>query len=201
MRCSLGPLEQSKPWDTKGIEGVFRFMRKLWKLYHDKDNNLNVSDEKPTKEEYKALFKAVKKVKEDIERFSFNTSVSTFMICVNELTDLKCNKRGILEPLAVILSPFAPHISEELWALLGHKDTISFASFPEVDESVLVESSFNYPISINGKMRLTLEFPLDMSKEDIEKEVLANSDIIRYMEGKAVKKIIFVPKKIINIVC
>ncbi|MDY0053465.1 MAG: leucine--tRNA ligase [Bacteroidales bacterium] len=197
----LGPLEQSKPWDTKGIEGVFRFMRKLWKLYHDKDNNLNVSDEKPTKEEYKALFKAVKKVKEDIERFSFNTSVSTFMICVNELTDLKCNKRGILEPLAIILSPFAPHIAEELWALLGHKDTISFASFPEIDESVLVESSFNYPISINGKMRLTLEFPLDMSKEDIEKEVLANSDIIRYMEGKAVKKIIFVPKKIINIVC
>ncbi|MFA5541787.1 MAG: class I tRNA ligase family protein, partial [Bacteroidales bacterium] len=160
-----------------------------------------VTDEKPTKEEYKALFKAVKKVREDIERFSFNTSVSTFMICVNELTDLKCNKRGILEPLAIILSPFAPHIAEELWSLLGHKDTISFASFPEVDESVLVESSFNYPISINGKMRLTLEFPLDMSKEDIEKEVLANSDIIRYMEGKAVKKIIFVPKKIINIVC
>lgn len=197
----LGPLEQSKPWDTKGIEGVFRFMRKLWKLYHDKDNNLLISEEKPTKEEYKALYKAVKKVQEDIERFSFNTSVSTFMICVNELTDLKCNKREILEPLAILIAPFAPHIAEELWSLLGHKDTITFASFPEVDESVLVENSYNYPISINGKTRLTMEFDLGMNSKEIEKIVLENSEVIRYMESKPAKKVIFVPKKIINIVC
>lgn len=197
----LGPLEQSKPWDTKGIEGVFRFMRKLWKLYHDKDNNLLISEEKPTKEEYKALYKAVKKVQEDIERFSFNTSVSTFMICVNELTDLKCNKREILEPLAILIAPFAPHIAEELWSLLGHKDTITFASFPEVDESVLVENSYNYPISINGKTRLTMEFDLGMDSKEIEKIVLENSEVIRYMESKPAKKVIFVPKKIINIVC
>ncbi|MFA7081408.1 MAG: leucine--tRNA ligase [Bacteroidales bacterium] len=197
----LGPLEQSKPWDIKGIEGVFRFMRKLWKLYHDKDNNLCISDEKPTKDEYKALYKAVKKVKSDIERFSFNTSVSTFMVCVNELTDLKSNKREILESLAIIISPFAPFIAEELWSLLGHKETISFATFPEIDESLLVENSYNYPVSINGKMRITMEFPLDKTAKEIEKEVLANEEVKRYMEGKQPKKIIFVPKKIINIVC
>lgn len=197
----LGPLEQSKPWDIKGIEGVFRFMRKLWKLYHDKDNNLDISEEKPTKEEYKALYKAVKKVKSDIERFSFNTSVSTFMVCVNELTDLKCNKREILESLAIIISPFAPFIAEELWSLLGHKETISFATFPEIDESLLVENSYNYPVSINGKMRITMEFPLDKPAKEIEAEVLANEEVLRYMEGKQLKKLIFVPKKIINIVC
>lgn len=197
----LGPLEQSKPWDIKGIEGVFRFMRKLWKLYHDVDNNLNISEEKPTKEEYKALYKAVKKVKSDIERFSFNTSVSTFMVCVNELTDLKCNKREILESLAIIISPFAPFIAEELWSLLGHKETISFATFPEIDESLLVENSYNYPVSINGKMRITMEFPLDKPAKEIEAEVLANEEVLRYMEGKQLKKLIFVPKKIINIVC
>jgi leucyl-tRNA synthetase len=197
----LGPLEQSKPWDTKGIEGVFRFMRKLWKLYHDKDNNLNISAEKPTKEEYKSLYKAVKKVKEDIERFSFNTSVSTFMICVNELTDLKCNKREILEPLAILISPFAPFIAEELWSLLGHQNTISFEKFPEIDESLLVESSFKYPVSINGKMRLTMEFELNKEQKEIEEEVLSNSEVQRFMEGKPVKKIIFVKNKIINIVC
>lgn len=197
----LGPLEQSKPWDTKGIEGVFRFIRKLWKLYHDKDNNLNISEDKPITAEYKALYKAVRKVREDIERFSFNTSVSTFMICVNELTDLKCNKRQILEPLTIIISPFAPHIAEELWSLMGHQNTISYESFPQIDESLLVETSFNYPVSINGKMRLNLEFLLDMEQKDIEQEVLANSEVQRYMEGKAAKKIIFVKNKIINVVC
>ncbi len=197
----LGPLEQSKPWDTKGIEGVFRFMRKLWKLYHDKDNNLNISEEKPSSAEYKALYKAVRKVKEDIERFSFNTSVSTFMICVNELTDLKCNKREILEPLAILISPFAPFIAEELWSLLGHQNTISFEKFPEIDESLLVESSFKYPVSINGKMRLTMEFELNKEQKEIEDEVLSSSEVQRFMEGKPVKKIIFVKNKIINIVC
>lgn len=197
----LGPIEQSKPWDIKGIEGVFRFMRKLWKLYHDKDNNLNISEEKPSQNEYKALYKAVKKVGNDIERFSFNTCISTFMVCVNELTDLKSNKRNILEPLAILISPFAPFIAEELWSLLGHKETISFELFPEIDESLLVESSHNYPVSVNGKMRLTMEFPIDKPKEEIQKEVLANETVQKFMEGKNMKKMIFVPKKIINIVC
>ncbi len=197
----LGPLEQSKPWDIKGIEGVSRFIRRLWRLYHDRNEGFNVSDEKPVLEEYKALYKAVKKVKEDIERFSFNTSISTFMVCVNELTDLNCNKRDILEPLAIILSPFAPHITEELWNLLGHKESISFAKFPEIDESLLVESSYNYPVSINGRLRTNMEFELDRPVKEIEEEVLKNETIIRHMEGKPLKKMIFVPKKIINIVC
>lgn len=196
----LGPLEQSKPWDTKGIEGVGRFMRKFWKLYHDADNNFCVSEAEPSKEELKILHKTIKKVQDDIERFSLNTSVSTFMICVNELGDIKCNKRGILEPLAVLLSPFAPHISEELWSLLGHDDSISFARFPEFDPGLLVENTFRYPVSINGKTRTYIEFDINVSKEEVEKTVLANEDIIRFMDGKPLKKLIFVPKKIVNLV-
>lgn len=196
----LGPLEQSKPWDTKGIEGVGRFIRKFWKLYHDADNNFFVSDAEPSKEELKILHKTIKKVQDDIERFSLNTSVSTFMICVNELGDIKCNKRGILEPLAVLLSPFAPHISEELWSLLGHYDSISFARFPEFDPGMLVENTFRYPVSINGKTRTYIEFDINVSKEEVEKTVLANGDIIRFMDGKPLKKLIFVPKKIVNLV-
>lgn len=196
----LGPLEQSKPWDTKGIEGVGRFMRKFWKLYHDADNNFCVSEAEPSKEELKILHKTIKKVQDDIERFSLNTSVSTFMICVNELGDIKCNKRGILEPLAVLLSPFAPHISEELWSLLGHDDSISFARFPEFDPGLLVENTFRYPVSINGKTRTYIEFDINVSKEEVEKTVLANGDIIRFMDGKPLKKLIFVPKKIVNLV-
>ncbi len=196
----LGPLEQSKPWDTKGIEGVGRFIRKFWKLYHDADNNFFVSDAEPSKEELKILHKTIKKVQDDIERFSLNTSVSTFMICVNELGDIKCNKRGILEPLAVLLSPFAPHISEELWSLLGHDDSISFARFPEFDPGMLVENTFRYPVSINGKTRTYIEFDINVSKEEVEKTVLANGDIIRFMDGKPLKKLIFVPKKIVNLV-
>lgn len=196
----LGPLEQSKPWDTKGIEGVGRFMRKFWKLYHDADNNFCVSEAEPSKEELKILHKTIKKVQDDIERFSLNTSVSTFMICVNELGDIKCNKRGILEPLAVLLSPFAPHISEELWSLLGHDDSISFARFPEFDPGMLVENTFRYPVSINGKTRTYIEFDINVSKEEVEKTVLANGDIIRFMDGKPLKKLIFVPKKIVNLV-
>lgn len=196
----LGPLEQSKPWDTKGIEGVGRFIRKFWKLYHDADNNFFVSEAEPSKEELKILHKTIKKVQDDIERFSLNTSVSTFMICVNELGDIKCNKRGILEPLAVLLSPFAPHISEELWSLLGHYDSISFARFPEFDPGMLVENTFRYPVSINGKTRTYIEFDINVSKEEVEKTVLANGDIIRFMDGKPLKKLIFVPKKIVNLV-
>lgn len=196
----LGPLEQSKPWDTKGIEGVSRFIRKFWRLYHDKDNNYSVSEEKATKDELKALHKTIKKVQEDIERFSFNTSISTFMICVNELSDLKCNKKEILEPLCILLSPFAPHITEELWNLMGNKTSISFASFPAFDESVLVENTFKYPVSINGKMRANVEIALDLDKDEVEKIVLANAEVQKYIDGKQVKKVIFVPKKIVNIV-
>mgnify|MGYP002514676198 FL=1 len=196
----LGPLEQSKPWDTKGIEGVSRFIRKFWRLYHDKDNNYSVSEEKATKDELKALHKTIKKVQEDIERFSFNTSISTFMICVNELSDLKCNKKEILEPLCILLSPFAPHITEELWNLMGNKGSISFASFPAFDESVLVENTFKYPVSINGKMRANVEIALDLDKDEVEKIVLANAEVQKYIDGKQIKKIIFVPKKIVNIV-
>ena len=196
----LGPLEQSKPWDTKGIEGVSRFIRKFWRLYHDKDNNYSVSEEKATKDELKVLHKTIKKVQEDIERFSFNTSISTFMICVNELSDLKCNKKEILEPLCILLSPFAPHITEELWNLMGNQTSISFASFPAFDESVLVENTFKYPVSINGKMRANVEIALDLDKDEVEKIVLANAEVQKYIDGKAIKKIIFVPKKIVNIV-
>ena len=196
----LGPLEQSKPWDTKGIEGVSRFIRKFWRLYHDKDNNYTLSEEAATKDELKALHKTIKKVQEDIERFSFNTSISTFMICVNELSDLKCNKKEILEPLCILLSPFAPHITEELWNLMGNKTSISFASFPAFDESVLVENTFKYPISINGKMRANIEIALGISQEEVEKIVLANAEVQKYIDGKPIKKIIFVPKKIVNVV-
>lgn len=195
----LGPIEQSKPWDTKGIEGVSRFVRKFWLLSH-KEDQLDISEEPATKEELKILHKTIKKVQDDIERFSLNTSVSTFMICVNELGALKCNKRVIIEPLTIILSPFAPHICEEIWQQLGHSESISYAKFPQFDPSVLVESSFKYPVSINGKTRTYIEFALDAPREQIEKEAVENSEIQKFLEGKAVKKIIYVPKKIINIV-
>jgi leucyl-tRNA synthetase len=196
----LGPLEQAKPWDTNGIEGVFRFIRKLWKLYHDNNNQLNISDEPPTKEELKVLHKTIKKTQEDIERFSFNTTVSSFMICVNELTDLKCNKRAILNDLAVIISPYAPHIAEELWSLLGNKESITYTDFPEFKAEYIIENTFNYAISFNGKMRFTMELPADMNPKDIEKTVLSSADAQKWLEGKTPKKVIVVPKKIVNIV-
>ncbi len=197
----LGPLEQSKPWNTNGIEGVFKFLRKFWKLFHDEAFNFVVSDEAPTKAELKSLHKIIKKVEEDIERFSFNTSVSSFMIAVNELTDLKCNKRAILQDLVLLLHPYAPHITEELWALLGNAEgTISYASFPKFNPEHLVENDFNYPISINGKTRTNLSFPLSMEAADIEKEVLANEAIQKYLENKSPKKVIIVKGRIVNIV-
>jgi leucyl-tRNA synthetase len=196
----LGPLEQSKPWDTKGIEGVFRFIRKFWRLYHDRDNNFLVSDEEPSKEELKSLHKAIRKVQDDIERFSFNTAVSTFMICVNELSDLRCNKKAILEPLAVLISPYAPHIAEELWEQLGHRESIVQASFPEFNSAFVAEDSFSYPVSFNGKMRYQLELPLTLSVPEIEKAALEAPESAKWLQGKQPKKIIVVPKKIINIV-
>ena len=195
----LGPLEQTKPWKTSGISGVSSFLKKLWKLYFNGDQ-FEVSEEKATKEELKTLHKTIKKVEEDIENFSFNTSVSTFMIAVNELTALKCNKREILAPLLVLLSPYAPHITEELWSLLGNNKTISTAPFPVFEPKHLVESAKNYPISFNGKMRFTLELPLDLSKEEIEKTVMAHEKTQAQLQGRTPKKVIVVPGKIVNIV-
>ncbi len=196
----LGPLEQFKPWNTNGIDGVFKFLRKLWRLFHDEAGNFSISEEAATKEELKTLHATIKKAEEDIERYSFNTSVSGFMICVNELTALKCNKREVLEKLVLIVSPYAPHISEELWHLLGHKESITRATYPEFNEAYLQENSFEYPVSINGKMRTKITFALDVPKNEIEQEVLADEQVLRWTEGKAPKKVIIVPKKIINIV-
>ena len=195
----LGPLELSKPWNTNGISGVSNFIRKLWRLYNQ-DGVWNVSEEKADKKELKALHKTIKKIVEDIERFSFNTSVSNFMICVNELTELKCNKREVLEPLAIIISPYAPHVAEELWEKLGHSDSIFKQTFPAVNESYLVESSFNYPISFNGKTRFMYELDLSVSREEVEKIVMAMEKTQQYLEGKAPKKVIVVTGKIVNIV-
>ncbi|MEC3906600.1 leucine--tRNA ligase [Tamlana sp. 2201CG12-4] len=195
----LGPLEQYKPWNTAGITGVHSFLKKLWKLYID-DNGLKVTDAIPTKDNLKTLHKTIKKVQEDIENFSFNTSVSTFMIAVNELTAQKCNSKEILEPLLVLISSYAPHIAEELWEALGNEGSIATVPFPEFNESHLVESSKNYPISFNGKMRFTMELPLDMSKDAIEAAVLANEKTQEQLQGRTPKKVIVVPGKIVNIV-
>jgi leucyl-tRNA synthetase len=196
----LGPLEQFKPWNTNGIDGVYKFLRKLWNLYHTNSGDFLVSDAEPSKEEYKALHKAIKKMEEDMANHSFNTSVSSFMICVNELTALKSNKRGILEPLAILVSPYAPHIAEELWSLLGHKESITKATFPEFREEHLVESNFEYPVMINGKMRAKLNLSLSLAVPEIEKEALADETVQKWLEGKAPKKVIIVPGKIVNLV-
>lgn len=197
----LGPLEQSKPWNTNGIEGVFKFLRKFWKLFHNDQFELAVSDQEPVKAELKSLHKIIRKVEEDIERFSFNTSVSSFMICVNELTDLKCNKRSILQDLLVVLSPYAPHITEELWHLLGNEQgSLSYASYPQFNPAHLVEDEFAYPISVNGKMRLNLNISLTMEAPEVEKLVLENADVQKYLDGKTPKKVIVVKGRIVNIV-
>ncbi len=202
LRCYelfLGPLEQHKPWDTQGITGVHGFLKKLWRLFHD-EASFTISDETPTNEELKTLHKTIKKVKEDMERFSFNTPVSAYMICVNELTAQKCNKRAILEPLLIILAPYAPHIAEELWAKLGNKESITYAIFPKYNEAYLVESNHKYPVSFNGKMRFILELPTTLTAPEVEQEVLANEQTTKYLEGKTPKKIIVVPQKIVNVV-
>ena len=196
----LGPLDQDKPWDTKGIEGVFRFLKKLWRLYFDENDNLIVTDDKASDAELKVLHKTIKKIEHDIENFSFNTGVSAFMIAVNELNDLKCHKREILEPFAVLLSSYAPHVAEELWHALGNDNTVTYAQFPKWDEKYLKENTFTYPVSFNGKTRFKLELPVDLSKEDIEKAALEAKEAQKWIEGKTVRKVIVVPKRIINIV-
>jgi len=196
----LGPLEQSKPWSTHGIYGVSKFLRRFWNLFHDSNGNFKVSTDEPSREEYKVLHKTIHKVEEDIDNFSFNTSVSEFMICVNELSSLKSSKRAILEPLVIALSPFAPHIAEELWEKLGYTDTILNAAYPKYDPQYMVESSFDYPISINGKVRAKMNFALDMPKEDMEKIITASDLVQKWTEGKAPKKVIIVQGKIVNVV-
>ena len=196
----LGPLEYHKPWNTNGIEGVFRFMKKLWKLYHDDQDRFYVSDDDPDEKERKVIHRTIKRVEEDINRFSFNTVVSTLMICVNELTELRCHKRSVLEMLAVLVSSYAPHIAEELWQLLGHDESITYATFPVYNEQYLKEDSITYPVSFNGKVRFTLELPADMTTGDIEKIVLADEQTQKRLQGKEPRKVIIVPKKIINIV-
>ncbi len=197
----LGPLEQSKPWNTAGISGTHSFLKKLWRQFHTgQDGAFMVSEAEPSKESWKTLHKTIKKVEEDIENFSFNTSVSTFMICVNELSSQKCISRKVLEPLAILISPYAPHIAEELWEKLGHSTSIATAPFPKFEEKYLVESSKEYPISFNGKMKFTMELSLDLSKEEIETAVLANEKTQQLLQGRTPKKVIVVPGKIVNIV-
>ena len=195
----LGPLEFSKPWDTQGIDGVYKFLRKFWRLFQVGED-FSVSDEAPSKEELKVLHKTIKKVEYDIENFSFNTSIPAFMICTNELTALKCNKRAVLEPLVIALAPFAPHMAEELWSLLGHSQSITKESFPIWEEKFLVEDAFEYPVSFNGKVRFKLSMPLTATNADIEAAVKAAPESTKWLEGKEIKKMIIVPKKIVNIV-
>lgn len=196
----LGPIESHKPWDTQGIEGVFRFMKKFWRLYHNNDGKFNVADEQADKKELKVLHQTIRKITQDVDNFSFNTSVSQLMICTNELNDLKCNKRAILEPLTVLIAPFAPHMAEELWSQLGHEGSISTAPVPEFKEEYVKENTFEYPVSFNGKMRFKLELPIDMPKEEAEKAVLNEPKSGKYLQGKTPRKIIVVPKRIINVV-
>jgi leucyl-tRNA synthetase len=195
----LGPLEQHKPWSTNGISGTHNFLKRFWRLFYA-GGNLNISNDAPVEAELKVLHRTLKKIKEDIEKMSFNTAVSSFMICVNELTDLKCNKRAILEPLTIALAPFAPHITEELWAQLGHQESIVFAQFPAVDEKYLVDNTINYPVQFNGKMRFTLPLPADLDAASVEQQVLSCAEAQKYLDGKTPKKVIVVPKKIVNVV-
>lgn len=197
----LGPLEQSKPWNTNGIEGVFKFLRKFWRLFHNDKWEFSVSTAEPSKAELKSLHKIIRKVEEDVERFSFNTSVSSFMIAVNELTDLKSNNKAVLQDMVIILSPYAPHICEELWVLLGNKaGTLSYAAYPKFNSAYLVEDDFAYPISINGKTKMNLSIPLSLDASDTEAFVLANADVQKYLDGKSPKKVIVVKGRIVNMV-
>ena len=196
----LGPVEQSKPWDTNGIDGVHRFLKKFWALFYDRTGNYQVTDEAATKDELKSLHKLIKKVTGDIETFSYNTSISAFMICVNELASLKCNKKEILNQLIIVLAPFAPHVCEELWETLGNTGSVCDAHWPAYNEEYLVENTINYTISFNGKARFNMEFPTDATSETIQATVLADERSAKWMEGKSVVKVIVVPKKIVNVV-
>ena len=196
----LGPVEMSKPWDTKGIEGVHRFLKKFWRLFADEEKGLIITDETATNEELKVLHKTIKKIEEDTERFSFNTGVSAFMIATNELTDLKCHKRSVLEPLVILLAPYAPHIAEELWHLLGHKTSVVDAAYPAFEEKYVKESSKTYPVAINGKTRTELTIALDATQQQVEEIVLANEVVKKWMDGKSPKKVIYVKNKMVNVV-
>jgi leucyl-tRNA synthetase len=196
----LGPVEQSKPWDTKGIEGVHRFLRKLWRLFNDDIKGVIWNNEKATDAELKILHRAIKKIEEDTEKFSFNTAVSAFMICVNELSDVKCHKKEVLEKILILLVPYAPHISEELWQQLGNEGFVIDAAFPSFDASLLVESSKEYPISINGKVRANVLLSLSLTQEEVEQVILANETVQKWLEGKQPKRIIYVKNKMINVV-
>jgi leucyl-tRNA synthetase len=197
----LGPLEQAKPWNTNGIDGSFRFIKKAFRLFYDEQGNFKVTDEAPTPAELKVLHTCIKKVEEDLERYSFNTVVSTLMICVNDLGSLKCAKKAILQELVILMSPYTPHFAEELWALLGNEaGTVTTAKFPVFNASLLEEANFEYPISINGKVRTTLAFPVATPPAEVEAAVLANEIVQKWLDGKAPKKVIVVPKRIVNVV-
>jgi leucyl-tRNA synthetase len=196
----LGPLEQGKPWSTHGIDGVFKFLRKFWNLFHDEEGNWVVEDQQPTAEELKVTHQTIRKIGDDIERLSLNTCVSTLMICVNELTSQKCRKRTVLQDLVVVIAPFAPHLAEELWQLLGHDRSVSFERFPAYNEDYLKEDVYEYPVSVNGKMRAKMKFAVEMSREDIQREVLEAKVIQKWIGGKSPKKVIVVPGKIVNVV-
>ena len=196
----LGPLEQSKPWDTNGIDGVHRFLKRFWRLFFEKEN-FNVSQEAANPAELKVLHRLINKVQTDIENFSFNTSVSAFMIAVNDLYELNCSKRDILEPMVVLISPFAPHIAEELWKMLGHNTSVTYAQFPVYIEKYTIENSFEYPVSFNGKLRFKLELDRSLTVPEIESAVRSDENTLKFLAGAGIKKIIIVPGKIINIVC
>ena len=196
----LGPIEQSKPWDTKGIEGVHRFLKKLWRLFYDEHKGKVWNEAEPSADELKILHRTIKKIEDDTERFSFNTAVSAFMVCVNDLADIKCHKRAILEPILILLTPYAPHIAEELWHILGNETLIINASFPKFEGKYVVESTKEYPVSINGKVRTNLNLPLDMAQAEVEAAVTSNETVQKWLEGKAPKKIIFVKGRMINVV-
>jgi leucyl-tRNA synthetase len=200
MKCSSAPVDQSKPWDTKGIEGVHRFLKKLWRLFNDEIKGKVWNEEKATPEELKVLHRTIRKIEDDTERFSFNTAVSAFMICVNDLADLKCNKREVLESVLIMLTPYAPHISEELWLSLGNNSSVLDASYPAFEEKYVTESSKEYPVSINGKVRTSINIALDATGDQVKEIVLANELIQKWVEGKPVKKFIFVKGKMINVV-
>jgi leucyl-tRNA synthetase len=196
----LGPIEQSKPWDTKGIEGVHRFLRKLWRLFYDEIKGKVWNTGKASDAELKIVHKTIKKVEEDTEKYSFNTAVSAFMVCVNELADLKCHKKEVLEKVLILLTPYAPHISEELWYLLGNEGSILDASFPAFEKAYVAETSKEYPVSVNGKVRTNIGIALDATQEQVEEIVLANDTVRKWLEGKQPKKLIYVKNKMINVV-
>ena len=196
----LGPIEMHKPWNTKGIDGVSKFLRKFWSLFHDEEDNFIVSDRASTKEELKILHKTIKAIQDDMDRYSFNTIVSHLMICVNDLKAIKCSSKDVLSDLVVLAACHAPHITEELWQKLGNTNSVSYASFPIFNPEVLVESNHSYPVSFNGKMRFKLELPLDTDPGSVEKIILEHADSQKWLDGKTPKKVIYVKKKIINVV-